>query len=45
MDRSLKDNAKKCYKCGKCLDYESIGYLRHGYVCNNIYCSNDVNRP
>ena len=43
-DKPLKDNTKKCHKCGKYLDYDRIGYLRYGYVCNNIHCNNDMNR-
>ena len=39
-----KDNTKKCPICGKYLEYENIGYLRYGFVCNNIHCTNDANR-
>jgi len=39
-----KDNTKKCPVCNKYLEYEKIGYLRYGYVCNNINCNNSCNR-
>jgi len=38
-----KINTKKCPKCNQYLGYERIGYLRYGYVCNNIHCNYGAN--
>ncbi len=38
-----KINTKKCPKCNQYLGYERIGYLRYGYVCNNIHCNYGTN--
>jgi ssDNA-binding Zn-finger/Zn-ribbon topoisomerase 1 len=35
---------KVCPVCGKPLTHESIGYMRYGYVCNNISCHYNPNR-
>lgn len=35
---------KVCPACGKPLTHEEIGYMRYGYVCNNIHCSYSPNR-
>ena len=33
-----------CPVCGKALTHEKVGYMRYGYVCNNIHCSYHPNR-
>lgn len=42
--RKEKTNLKKCPNCGKYLDYEKIGYMRYGFICNNLSCNNQLNR-
>jgi hypothetical protein len=47
FDKRKKENEDKkikCHVCGNYLEYERIGYLRYGFVCNNTNCHNDVNK-